>query len=888
MSDPIPRLNAALEGRYRIERKLGEGGMATVYLADDLKHERKVALKVLKPELAAVVGAERFLAEIKTTANLQHPSILPLHDSGEADGVLYYVMPYVAGESLRERLDREHQLPLRDAVRIATDLAGALDYAHRQGVIHRDIKPANILLQDGKPVVSDFGIALAVSAGGGGRLTETGLSLGTPHYMSPEQATGDLHVGPATDIYALGCVLYEMLVGEPPFTGSTPQAVLGRVIKGDVRPAKSERSSVPPNVDAAIRTALERIPADRFPRGSAFAEALTTPSFRSARSPEGQGGDLRRVRAAMGLVVVAALAGLAGWWLAAGSDPRGSPRRLHLPVLPDLKWTEPGGFRLLDDGTGLVYVSSDTADAAWRLATLRGSSLEASEPRIIPGTDSVESFDPAPDSRSVAVIEGGSLRIHSMESAVSRTVLPSGATCCVRWGGDGSIYFTGVGGDLSRVPEGGGEVEVLSVNEAPHLAHAWATPVDGRRVLFEKVGLFGNDSRIVLLDTESGDTQDLAEGRYPVFADGVVVFMNRGATEIRAAELRGTRLDVPVTILADPQGEESDGPSHDLSPTGDLVYATRYRDPRRVPVWVARDGREEPMSTSDDLAGPYEAVRLSPDGRRLALWSWPRQQIHVKDLPDGPLRLLTPDGTVNYRLSWTPGGEGILYSSDRLMEPGDLDPISGVQVFRAEADGSGEPVAMGIRSPSAILSPDSAYWIFRTANVGERRGNLMARSTEDGASAYPLVATDARESQPAFSRDGTWFAYSSDITGRREVYVRSFPDPEAFPRVPISIDGGHSPAWSIATDELFYVAEDGGMWAMRYSADPADGFSVRERTRLFDTGPYRISGIDVHPHVYDVASDERFVMLRSLDPEAEERMTLVLIENALDAIRRLR
>ena len=234
MTDPITRLNAALEGRYTIQRELGEGGMATVYLADDLKHERKVALKVLKPELAALVGAERFLAEIKTTANLQHPHILPLFDSGEADTFLFYVMPYVEGESLRDRLDREHQLPVDDAVRIASDVAEALEYAHGHGVIHRDIKPANILIQAGRPVIADFGIALALSAGGGNRLTETGLSLGTPHYMSPEQATGDQHVGPSTDIYALGCVLYEMLAGEPPHTGSTPQAVLGKIIAGEL------------------------------------------------------------------------------------------------------------------------------------------------------------------------------------------------------------------------------------------------------------------------------------------------------------------------------------------------------------------------------------------------------------------------------------------------------------------------------------------------------------------------------------------------------------------------------------------------------------------------------------------------------------------------------
>ena len=229
MPDPITRLNAALEGRYRIGSELGEGGMATVYLADDIKHERKVALKVLKPELAAVVGAERFLAEIKTTANLQHPHILPLFDSGEADGFLFYVMPYVEGETLRERIDREKQLPVDEAVRIAAAIANALDHAHRQDVIHRDIKPANILLQDGEPVVADFGIALALGAAGGNRLTETGLSLGTPYYMSPEQATSDQEVGPASDTYALACVLYEMLVGEPPFAATTARAVLVKI-----------------------------------------------------------------------------------------------------------------------------------------------------------------------------------------------------------------------------------------------------------------------------------------------------------------------------------------------------------------------------------------------------------------------------------------------------------------------------------------------------------------------------------------------------------------------------------------------------------------------------------------------------------------------------------
>jgi serine/threonine-protein kinase len=263
-TDPIARLNAALEGRYRIESELGEGGMATVYLADDLKHERKVALKVLKPELAAVVGAERFLAEIKTTANLQHPHVLPLFDSGEADGFLFYVMPYVEGETLRARLERERQIPVDEAVRITSDVAEALHHAHQHGVIHRDIKPANILLSSGRPLVADFGIAFAVSTAGGGRLTETGLSMGTPYYMSPEQASADQSPRASSDVYSLGCVLYEMLVGEPPFTGSSAQAVLAKILTAEAPSAARARASIPPNVDAAIRKAIERLPADRF------------------------------------------------------------------------------------------------------------------------------------------------------------------------------------------------------------------------------------------------------------------------------------------------------------------------------------------------------------------------------------------------------------------------------------------------------------------------------------------------------------------------------------------------------------------------------------------------------------------------------------------------
>jgi len=275
MAETPARLQAALVARYALDRELGHGGMATVYLAQDLKHGRPVAIKVLRPELAAALGAERFLREIEIAARLTHPHILPLHDSGEANGFLYYVMPYLEGESLRDRLNREPQLPVEEAVRIAREVASALSYAHSHDVVHRDIKPENILLSGGEAVVADFGIARAIVAAGTEKLTDTGLAVGTPGYMSPEQATAEAHIDGRADTYALGCVLYEMLAGHPPFLGTTAQEVLARHTLDPVPPLRTIRRAVPPAVEHAVFKALAKSPADRFPSAAAFSEALT-------------------------------------------------------------------------------------------------------------------------------------------------------------------------------------------------------------------------------------------------------------------------------------------------------------------------------------------------------------------------------------------------------------------------------------------------------------------------------------------------------------------------------------------------------------------------------------------------------------------------------------
>jgi TolB-like protein/Tfp pilus assembly protein PilF len=330
MSEIPDRLQAALADRYRIERELGGGGMATVYLAEDLKHERKVAVKVLRPELGATLGAERFLHEIKLSARLNHPHILPVHDSGEADGFLFYVMPYVEGETLRQRLDRERQLPLEDAVRIASEVADALSFAHGLGVMHRDIKPENIFLEAGHAVVADFGIARALTVAGGERLTETGMSVGTPAYMSPEQGAAEGEVDARTDIYALGCVLYEMLAGDVPFPGTSGQAILARKAADPVPSLRVVRETVPPAMEAVVTRALARVAADRMATAQEFAEALTRASAAepAARVVRPIGRPWRRsVAAAAGVVLVAA----AAWWL---TTQAGGPTYQSLAVLP--------------------------------------------------------------------------------------------------------------------------------------------------------------------------------------------------------------------------------------------------------------------------------------------------------------------------------------------------------------------------------------------------------------------------------------------------------------------------------------------------------------------------------------------------------------------------
>ena len=872
----IERLNAALRGRYRVDSELGAGGMATVYLAQDLRHDRRVALKLLRPEFATAVGAERFLAEIRVTASLQHPHILPLFDSGESDGALFYVMPLVEDESLRERLRRERQLPVDVAVRLAVEVASALDYAHRHGVVHRDIKPENVMLHEGAALVADFGIALAAAHLTHERLTATGISVGTPTYMSPEQAMGDREVDARSDIYALGATLYEMLVGEPPFLAGTSQAVVAKVLTQTPVPVSVHRDTVPDNIAAAVQRALSRVPADRFATAEAFARALTTPesamhatATRALRLRFASPTSWRR------LAPIVAAATVLGALLGAavlGREPNGAPRKghsvVHLPVpLPD---SAPLGgaygptMAMTPDGSGLIYLgfSHDTM-------ALYFLPLDKPDPILLPGTAKARQPFISPDGRQLGFVQDGRLL---------RTPLVGGAVtviCELPPSPQGATWLAGdtvlVAGDsvLLEVPASGGTPRVVARAEAGEQFRFPDALPGGRGVVF---GLYSSKAateqtvHLASFDRRTGRLRRYEQvGGSPRWVDGGHLVLADPNGALRAVDFDLDRMEVtsePIEIVNGLHISRDGDVGAGISRAGDIAYEAAWSQRQHI-LLRHRNGQ---VGDSLTVLGAVYGLAFSPEGRRLAFTRGPKASsvvgydVWVHDLKQQTRTRITFDSVVfPWTIQWSSDGRAIVYSSW-------VDTASfSARLVIAPVDASGPatvqpPTGSMARALRYEPATQTLFYIGRQ----RREDEMEVWRTQIGGDSPPerLFSSPRGVRSAAISADGAWIAYETEESARWEVYLRSTKPGSG--RIQVSREGGRFPRWSQDGRELFFTTTSGLLMATTIRTSPSLAVSAPKSVMLVGD-------------IYDVSPDGAYVASVRWDPGgAVSRLYLLL------------
>ncbi|HEX6943128.1 MAG TPA: protein kinase [Gemmatimonadaceae bacterium] len=859
----VERLSSALADRYRIERELGQGGMATVYLAEDLRHKRKVALKVLKPELAAVLGADRFVQEITTTAALQHPHILPLFDSGTADGFLYYVMPFIKGETLRAKLTRERQLGVDEAVRIAREVADALDYAHRNGVIHRDIKPENILLHDGRPMVADFGIALAVSAAAGGRMTETGLSLGTPHYMSPEQATAEREISARSDVYSLASVLYETLAGVPPHEGGTAQQTIMRILTDTPRPVSELRKSVPPNVNAAILKALEKLPADRFESAKEFATALANPAF--AGHPVRARPVVTRPVWNRATVLMTGVSTVLAILLLNGMRDRGPAPDDAAPVVrftlsSDVSLNIAAGstrpFAISPDGRTIVFrASTDSTPPQLWVRT-----IDDPRPRRIDGTEDGQNAAISPDGQTIAFIaQTRQLRSVPIGGGPVRTIANlSFVTAALTWASNDEILFETLtpSEGIYRVAAGGG----IPQRAVPHDSAAGETR-QRRPFMLRKAGVVAYGSTVGTDTLEEIVLYRLADGRrlrtklaglgaLALIDDHLVYAGAQG--EMKAVRLSADGMEVrgQPTTLSTRVGFGWTGSYVGVSEDGRVLV---YRSQQAL-----SGARLELVDTSGVrrlLPGTHGVVgtpRFSPSGRQVvvglaASGMFGRRagvasaDLWLIDVASGePTRLTSDASSVSPSFA---DGRRIVYSGGGTE--------GNPQLSTVPVDGSAPPsrlLALRDFPRYSSMAPDGKSVLVTTSRLSAS----LLRGWLDGSDRIDTLvkvqADQIRPDDPKVSPDGRWVAFIERSSG--DVWVRSLTGPGL---LQVSLKGteGNPVVWGPDSKRLYYANTE-GLHAIELETTPT--LSVLKRRVI---GPFpAVTDYDLSPdgHTFIVVS----------------------------------
>jgi serine/threonine-protein kinase len=783
--------------------------------------------------------------------------------------MVYYVMPYVEGESLRDRLNREKQLPVDQAVRIAREVLDALEYAHRKGIIHRDIKPENIMLHGGHALVADFGIALAASRSNDAtRMTETGMSLGTPFYMAPEQAMGERDITARADIYALGCVLYEMLVAEPPFQGPTAQAIIARVMTEEPRRLTLQRRTIPPSVEAAVLTALAKLPADRFETAAQFAQALENPAYSSTATAAVAAWRPARTRrsllvAAIPWVLLAVVGGILAWGkftAVAGEPPPVLRFRLQLGV--NATWEDQAGsaLALSPDGRTLAYNGRDSTGTHIFLRP-----LDQLTPISISGTVGATQVSFSPNGRWIGYRKNDQIFRMPVTGGAAEAIckLGTGSPDTYSWLDERTVVVAD-GYQLRRCSMDNGFSPLYeSADTTDHLAWPLTLP-ENRGILFTYRRADGFQLGVYDLRSNEARSLEIAGSNPRFVSGGYIVYGNLDGV-IRAVPFDVDELTVtgdPIVVMQEVRVGSGGAAKMAVAPNGAIVAAAGNAG-ERVLELVDRAGGRTPLI---EQSGEYLYPRFSPDGRQIAVVRNDQgTNIWLFDRGQKTLTRLTFDSGAT-RPSWTPSGRRVTYSRFKSAFLVDL------RIINADGSAAAESLltVVGQQLYQSVMTPDERTLVVRSTSSNGR--DIWTVPLDSIRSLRPLLTSRADEVGFSLSPDGKWMAYASDESGRMEVYVRAFPGMGA--RYLVSQEGGVEPVWSRQGHEIFY--RDGPAF-MVATVRATPSFTVTSRARLFSDPAYTLSSFE---QVYDVSPDGRhLVTVRSQGENGGLTVTLNWFDN---------